>query len=1002
MVKQLKIKAAIMLILELLLLAFLGGFLLTVQTRVAITDQRAAMEVKVNQMPDLMAEADAAAKSVIESFDEAYNSKAKTAAYIAQYAQGYDETQDCMLNMATDLKVTNIMVIDRGGKLKATAHPPLAEFRYDRFNQLREVFSAKGESVPFTVNFASGSRRYYAASIDHNRAIIIEQDTAELNRLLESTNSWESILSDLPLGNTGRVIAISSQDNTFLYHPNEEMIGQDAISAGMDISLLKNNTYGWQTIRGQRFYCGTAELEDSRAYVVFAIPYQEISESVNMVVFVSLFMAFVVISLVIVYGILLLYARELHGDKDNVVEFGPFKLDKNVSTKVSAVAMVGLVFVVVVSFFMQTLYSVSAYSNINNAYVIELEKSMEESREQSQRLTDMYNERYLNKCWIAAQTLTYNPDLRTRADLIRMAEALNVSQIYVFDRNGEMTATSAPVNHFTISQDPEQQSYAFNKLLGGMDTYIQEAMPEEVSGKMTQYIGVALVDEEGSNDGFVQIAVEPERLNSTLESTTEQSLLSRLEASSGGLVFSVDEEGTILYHRNPKMVGRCAFDFGLAEDKLRAVYNDYISLDGVTYYAAVYHNDGKAIFVAVPESAMLSVRLPATIATGAVTFFSLLLVFTVLNFHLSYFDKFVPVRKKRRETNVRFETRMPDGSIKVTQSAASRWTGEHSAWSEMTPEQQLSALLLTLMSIFAIIICVCMGFKDQFFSETSVFARVANGQWQKGMNIFAVTAAILIICVIAVAAMLARQLLATLAKASNARMATICRLLRSIVRYFAVLVGVFSCLNLFGVDTSTLLASAGILSLVIGLGSQKLIGDILAGLFIIFEGEFRVGDIITIGDWRGTVSEIGVRTTKVEDSGGNVKIFANSAVSGVVNMTQRLSLAPVDVGINYDESLERVEEILARELPRIKDRVPGVLMGPDYKGVQSMDESCVTLRITARCKEDDRVKVIRSLNRELLLMFKKYSIEIPYNQLVLHNGDILLNAQPEERVGATE
>ena len=104
----------------------------------------------------------------------------------------------------------------------------------------------------------------------------------------------------------------------------------------------------------------------------------------------------------------------------------------------------------------------------------------------------------------------------------------------------------------------------------------------------------------------------------------------------------------------------------------------------------------------------------------------------------------------------------------------------------------------------------------------------------------------------------------------------------------------YYCFALFGVDTATLLASAGILSIAISLGAKDMVGDILAGLFIIFEGEFRVGDIVMIGDWRGTVLEIGVRTTKIEDGSKNIKIIRNSNVTDVINMTKRSSYAFCD------------------------------------------------------------------------------------------------------------
>jgi small conductance mechanosensitive channel len=195
--------------------------------------------------------------------------------------------------------------------------------------------------------------------------------------------------------------------------------------------------------------------------------------------------------------------------------------------------------------------------------------------------------------------------------------------------------------------------------------------------------------------------------------------------------------------------------------------------------------------------------------------------------------------------------------------------------------------------------------------------------------------------------------------------------------------GVFYCLYLFGLNTASLLTSAGILSIVIGLGAQSLISDIIAGIFIVFEGEFRVGDIVTIGDFRGQVVEIGLRTTKIVDISNNIKIFNNASISGVLNMTKESSYASVDVGIEYGESLERVENVLSEAFPEIKKKLPSIIDGPFYKGVVELGSSSVNIRILATCKEQDRIQLSRDLNREIFLLFNRNNINIPFPQVTL-------------------
>ncbi len=174
-----------------------------------------------------------------------------------------------------------------------------------------------------------------------------------------------------------------------------------------------------------------------------------------------------------------------------------------------------------------------------------------------------------------------------------------------------------------------------------------------------------------------------------------------------------------------------------------------------------------------------------------------------------------------------------------------------------------------------------------------------------------------------------------LAGVFGARGETMCRLLSSFIKYATIIGMVYYCLMLIGIDTTTLLASAGILSIAITFGAKELVSDILSGLFIIFEGEFRVGDVIQVGSFSGTVMEIGIRTTKINDGSGNVVIIRNSQVSNVTNMTKESSYASVDMDIEYGESLERVESILQDEFPNIRRGLPAIEDGPFYKGVVS-------------------------------------------------------------------
>ncbi|MEI3232392.1 MAG: mechanosensitive ion channel family protein [Gordonibacter pamelaeae] len=327
-----------------------------------------------------------------------------------------------------------------------------------------------------------------------------------------------------------------------------------------------------------------------------------------------------------------------------------------------------------------------------------------------------------------------------------------------------------------------------------------------------------------------------------------------------------------------------------------------------------------------------------------------------------------------------------------TESAASRWIARSFKWGEKTAEQKTATVVRWLVGVFVIAVFAAVVFQESIFGQGSIFSYILGGNWERGVNVFALTACIMFVCVALTVVTLVQKLLNLLATVLGARGETVCRLLGSFIKYATIIGMVYYCLMLVGVDTTTLLASAGILSIAISFGAKELVSDILSGLFIIFEGEFRVGDIIKVGDWRGTVVEIGVRTTKVEDGSQNIKVIRNSDISNVVNMTKETSYASCDVGIEYGESLERVENILSKELPNIRKRLPAIIDGPFYKGVVELGDNSVTIRIVVQCAESDRLQLERDLNREMKLIFDKHDISIPFPQVVINQPTVFKKA----------
>lgn len=218
----------------------------------------------------------------------------------------------------------------------------------------------------------------------------------------------------------------------------------------------------------------------------------------------------------------------------------------------------------------------------------------------------------------------------------------------------------------------------------------------------------------------------------------------------------------------------------------------------------------------------------------------------------------------------------------------------------------------------------------------------------------------------------------------NPKVRTIVSLIDGVVKYGSAIAIFILVLIACGVKAEAIFGAAGVLTLVVGLGAQTLIADIIAGVFLVFENEFSVDEIITIDGFRGKVVEIGIRTTKLLDAAGNIKIVNHSAITNVVNLSRELSLAVVDCDFPYDVPVEFIENLFDKHFEGIKERIPAIVEGPFYKGVCMYKDSNVTVKIVAKCHEDDRFQVERDLMKEYRHLLTVNGIDISYPQVVIN------------------
>jgi moderate conductance mechanosensitive channel len=217
------------------------------------------------------------------------------------------------------------------------------------------------------------------------------------------------------------------------------------------------------------------------------------------------------------------------------------------------------------------------------------------------------------------------------------------------------------------------------------------------------------------------------------------------------------------------------------------------------------------------------------------------------------------------------------------------------------------------------------------------------------------------------------------------REATLMKLLENVLSYVVYFIAIMSILAALTIDVKAMLAGAGIVGLAVGFGAQSLVKDIITGFFIIFEDQFSVGDYVRIGQFEGTVEEIGLRTTKIKNFTGEMNILPNGSIVEVTNFSLYNSVAVLDIGIAYEGDIDHAEKVIQEYLETTTEKYPELVKTPELLGVQQFAASEVILRIVAETLPMKHWYIGRKMRKDIKLVLDENGIEIPYPRMVMYS-----------------
>ncbi len=211
-------------------------------------------------------------------------------------------------------------------------------------------------------------------------------------------------------------------------------------------------------------------------------------------------------------------------------------------------------------------------------------------------------------------------------------------------------------------------------------------------------------------------------------------------------------------------------------------------------------------------------------------------------------------------------------------------------------------------------------------------------------------------------------------------------IINNIIKYLIIIITFLFVLTAYHINVTSLFAGLGIGVAVLSLAFQDIAKDFLAGISILIEEAFEVGDNVSVNGFRGDVISIGLRTTRIRDYKGAEMTISNHSINEIINYSHHASLALIDLSVSYEADLEQVEKVIHQTIEKMNQTYSD-LKGPiELWGIENLDDSAVVYRIAGKVKATKDFEIERKMRKDLKLALDEAGIEIPYPQIEVHHG----------------
>jgi len=934
-----------------------------------------------------------------------------------------DQAKSFLDNIVETTEIKNLWIYDRNGNILfgSGAAPELKP----ESNEISSYLDSKSYEL-IESNYDENDRyqttTYYLEDDSNgllwgvkDRWLIYAKDALsdELKNVVQFFD-WGHTLQDISVSRGGAVLAVSKAEGIVLSYSDSSANGKPVEDLNVKIAGEKTVAAADRLLNAfpQAGEVTEIEVDSVRYYAtrmnidndlfLLMLPAAAVEKEVYLAT------AILMVPLAFITGIGVLYAFCLTADElEQMKKAGEKKDSPKVSTgKLKLFAILAVFLVLIVSFYLETHLVYSRTFQYTSTTAEEVLKKKNTTDEMLKEIKSWYQKGNLEKCRVARCGIQYAaPEKADRQYVSDLAKRLDASYIFVFDKQGKVSLTNAPYDGYFIDE-----SSPLHALLEGMESVVLQDDQEKTSGEMLEEAGVTMIDDSNRVAGAVVIA------NNTLPSIPDdlsfESAFQRVFLKENAAVLAIDSDNmTVQYFAQVDgsllVSEQYSFDYnqidaaelGIDKNLIKDKFNGEMLAADNEYFASVRRSDNAFLVVLQPLVFIDSgILLSLIFATAAALLFFIALICMTGRLRKASEEELVEIdpqeAEKEKAKNAAQDLNEDKGENEVISLLGrlanrekfdfeNRWPSDVKKWKDKTPMEKFSvAVKLIFITVFVLLVVrVAVAGKD------SILYYSLNGEWSSGFNLYSITSCILIFILLFLLREIIHKILYLIARASKSKGETICHLLNSFTGYVLFIAGVFIILGTFGVDLTTLSLTAGVAGVIFGIGCQNIIADVLAGIIMAFEGVASVGDFVAYNGRLGVIQSIGVRTTKLKWYSEITNVRNNEFKNYIKMLGEETSRITVDLCIDLKEPLTRIEGIIEKELPGIRNTLCakiGENAKLKYRGVQSIGDSGKKLSFAIYCQGMYFGRAKRMLNRELLLMCERNGIQLAMPQIVVN------------------